>query len=90
MLEKVLDWCEAYQVYAVIDLHAAAGAQSCLPCDDGPDNAPHLFLDEESGAHHRALRGDRPQACRRWIVGAMTISTSRSPLWRPMQSWRKS
>ena len=71
MLEKVLDWCEAYQVYAVIDLHAAAGAQSCLPCDDGPDNAPHLFLDEESAERTIVLCEEiARRLAGRWIVGA--------------------
>lgn len=48
MLNQVLDWCDKYHIYAIIDMHAAVGAQSCLPCDDGVDNMPHLFLDEES------------------------------------------
>ncbi len=48
MLDDVLDWCEKYRIYAMIDLHAATAAQSCLPCDDGVDNAPHFFTDEDA------------------------------------------
>ncbi len=48
MLTQVLDWCEAYKVYAILDLHAAPGGQSCGGCDDGVDNVPHLFLDAEN------------------------------------------
>jgi hypothetical protein len=48
MLNDVLDWCEKYKVYAILDLHAAPGGQSCLPCDDAIDNVPHLFIDDES------------------------------------------
>lgn len=28
VLDRLMDWCEAHQVYAVLDLHAAAGGQS--------------------------------------------------------------
>lgn len=28
MLDDVLDWCETYQVYAVVDFHAATAGQS--------------------------------------------------------------
>ena len=63
--------CIRDRVYAVIDLHAAAGAQSCLPCDDGPDNAPHLFLDEESAERTIVLCEEiARRLAGRWIVGA--------------------
>ena len=48
MLDDVLDWCETYQVYAVVDFHAATAGQSGIPCDDGMDNGQHLYDDEES------------------------------------------
>lgn len=48
MLNDVLDWCETYQVYAVVDFHAATAGQSGIPCDDGVDNGQHLYDDEES------------------------------------------
>lgn len=47
ILSQVLDWCEAREVYAVLDLHAAVAGQSAIGCDDGVDNQPHLFTDEE-------------------------------------------
>ncbi len=48
MLDSVLDYCEKYGIYAVIDMHGAVGGQSALACDDGIDSLPHMFLDEES------------------------------------------
>lgn len=48
MLEKVLDWCKAHHIYGILDLHGAVAGQSCLPCDDGIDNQPRLFMEEES------------------------------------------
>lgn len=46
-LSQVLDWCERHGVYAVLDLHAAVAGQSAIGCDDGVDNQPHLFTDED-------------------------------------------
>ncbi len=46
-LSDVLGWCEKHGVYAVLDLHAATAGQSAIGCDDGWDNQPHLFTDED-------------------------------------------
>ena len=48
MLGRVLDWCKAHHIYGILDLHGAVAGQSCLPCDDGIDNQPRLFMEEES------------------------------------------
>ena len=36
MLDEVLDLCEKYRLYAILDMHAAVGGQSGLLCDDLP------------------------------------------------------
>ena len=46
-LDQIVDWCEENELYVVLDMHAAAAGQSGLLCDDGVDNYPHLFTDEE-------------------------------------------
>lgn len=74
MLDDVIDWCEKYRIYAIIDLHAAPGGQSATACDGGYDNAPHLFMDEESW--DRALALWEKIAIRyadRWIVGGYDL-----------------
>ncbi len=74
MLDDVLDWCEKYQVYAILDMHAAPGGQSCGGCDNARDNVPHLFLDEESW--ERAIRLWEEFARRyqdRWIVAGYDL-----------------
>lgn len=48
ILDEIIGWCEQYGLYVILDMHAAAGGQSGIPCDDGVDNIPHLFTDEES------------------------------------------
>jgi len=48
MLDNVLDWCKKHHIYGILDLHAAVAGQSCLPCDDGIDNKPRLFMEEET------------------------------------------
>ena len=70
MLTDVLDWCEKHRVYAIIDLHAATAGQSCLPCDDGVDNAPHLFIDDEAMERMYILMEEFARRYKdRWIVG---------------------
>lgn len=74
MLDDVIDWCEKYGIYAILDLHAAPGGQSGTACDGGYDNAPHLFMDEESW--DRAIALWEKLAIRyadRWIVGGYDI-----------------
>lgn len=46
ILDRIIAWCDQYGIYAVIDMHAATAGQSGVSCDDGVDNMPHLFLDE--------------------------------------------
>lgn len=70
MLDDVLLWCEKYKVYAIIDIHAATSGQSCLPCDDGVDNAPHFFIDEESMDRMYILMEEFAKRYKdSWIVG---------------------
>ena len=47
MLDQIIDWCEKYEIYVILDMHAAYAGQSTVGCDDGVDNYPHLFTDEE-------------------------------------------
>lgn len=47
MLDQIIDWCEQYEIYVILDMHAAFVGQSAVGCDDGVDNVPHLFMDEE-------------------------------------------
>ena len=74
MLDRVLDWCEKYRVYAILDLHGAPAGQSGLACDDGLDNIPRMFLEPES--RERALMLWEELARRyagRWIVGGYDL-----------------
>lgn len=74
MLNDVLDWCEKYRIYAILDLHAAPGGQSCLPCDDAIDNVPHLFLDDENWERTILLWEELAIRYKdRWIVGAYEL-----------------
>ncbi len=47
MLDELIDWCEACGIYVILDMHAACAGQSAISCDDGVDNQPHLYMDEE-------------------------------------------
>lgn len=74
MLDDVLDLCEKYRMYAVIDMHAAVGGQSGLLCDDGLDNIPRMFLEEESRERTMLLWEEIARRYKdRWIVGAYEL-----------------
>lgn len=84
VLDQVLDWCEKYHLYAVLDLHGAVGGQSALPCDDGVDGMPHLFYDEESWERTMILCEELARRySRRTIVGAYDLINEplSGPLW---------
>ncbi|MBR0087083.1 MAG: cellulase family glycosylhydrolase [Lachnospiraceae bacterium] len=73
-LDNIMDWCEKYRIYAILDLHAAPGGQSGIPCDDGLDNKPHFF--EEPESRERGLIIWETLAERyadRWIVGGYDL-----------------
>lgn len=46
-MDQIIGWCEYYGIYVILDMHAAVAGQSAILCDDGVDNIPHLFIDEE-------------------------------------------
>lgn len=74
MLDDVLDWCERYRLYAILDLHTAPGGQSGIKCDDGLKSMPLFFLEEES--MERSIRLWEEIARRykdRWIVGGYDL-----------------
>lgn len=74
ILDQVLDWCEKYKIYAILDMHGAPGGQSALACDDGLDNRPHMFTESES--RERAILLWEEFARRyadRWIVGGYDL-----------------
>ncbi|MHB8130863.1 MAG: glycoside hydrolase family 5 protein, partial [Mobilitalea sp.] len=48
LLDRCLDWCEEYKLYAFLDLHGAPGGQTGANIDDCIDNIPRLFLDSDS------------------------------------------
>lgn len=74
MLTDVLDWCEKYKVYAIIDIHAATAGQSGIPCDDGMDNCQHFYEDEESMERMHLLMEEFMRRYKdRWIVGGYDL-----------------
>ncbi|MCC8101355.1 MAG: glycoside hydrolase family 5 protein [Clostridiales bacterium] len=74
MLDHYIDLCEKYRLYVIIDLHAACAGQSAVSCDNGVDNQPHLFFDEEGA--ERTIRLWEKLASRwaeRWIIAGYDI-----------------
>lgn len=73
-LERVLDWCEKYRIYAILDMHAAPGG-ACGCCGDALDNhVAHLFVDDESWERGIVLWEEIAQRfCDRWIVAGYDL-----------------
>ncbi len=73
-LDQIIDWCEQYKVYAILDLHAAPGGQSALACDAGYDTRPRMFYEKESWDRAVALWEKLARRyCKRWIVGGYEL-----------------
>lgn len=74
LLDRALDWCEKYKIYAIIDMHGAPGGQSALACDDGLDNRPHMFTEPESWERTILLWEEIARRYKdRWIVGGYDL-----------------
>ncbi len=83
LLDAYIDLCEKHGLYVIIDLHAACSGQSGVSCDDGVDNVPHLFLDEEGA--ERTIRVWETLAKRwkdRWIIAGYDLLNE--PIAMPM------
>ena len=48
VIDRCLDWCEEFNLYAILDLHGAPGGQTGSNIDDCFDDIPRLFIDAES------------------------------------------
>lgn len=74
LLDRCIDWCEKYGLYAFIDLHGAPGGQTGANIDDCIDDMPRLFLDQHCFDKGIALWRKLAQRYKdRWIVGGYDI-----------------
>ena len=74
ILDRFLEWCEKYRIYAFIDLHGAPGGQTGANIDDCIDDMPRLFLDQHNFDRGVALWRRIAQRYKdRWIVGGYDL-----------------
>ncbi len=74
LLDRCLNWCEEYGLYAFLDLHAAPGGQTGSNIDDTLDDYPRLFTDEDSRIKCIELWKELVRRYRnRWIVGGYDL-----------------
>ena len=74
LLDRLLDWCEKYDLYAFIDLHAAPGGQTGANIDDSTDDLCRLFIDDAQFECGLALWDEIARRYRdRWIVGGSDL-----------------
>ena len=73
-LDKMLEWCERHQVWAVLDLHAAPGGQSMWPPTDPGPRAGRLWRSPEAQDRTVALwRAIAARYCDREIVAGYDL-----------------
>ena len=73
-LDRVLDWCEQYRLYAFIDLHGAPGGQTGANIDDSIDDTCRLLMDDDQFEKGLCLWERIAQRyCDRWIVGGYDL-----------------
>ncbi len=74
LLDRVIDWCETYKLYAFIDLHGAPGGQTGANIDDSIDDVCRLFADQDQFDKGIALWEKLAERyADRWIVGGYDI-----------------
>lgn len=74
LIDRCLDWCEEFKLYAFLDLHGAPGGQTGQNIDDSIDDVPRLLTDEDSWNKGITLwkqLADRYKD--RWIVGGYDL-----------------
>ncbi len=55
MIDQALAWCEKYNLYVILDLHAVPGGQSSLPPSNPSPGEPRLWSSPEDQARTVAL-----------------------------------
>lgn len=74
LLDRCIDWCEKYKIYAFIDMHGAPGGQTGTNIDDSADDFPHLFDDADSWDKAIGLWTEIARRyAGRWIVGGYDL-----------------
>lgn len=74
LIDRCLDWCEEYGIYAFLDLHGAPGGQTGANIDNCVDDVPRLFIDADKW--DKGIKLWEKMALRyrdRWIVGGYDL-----------------
>ena len=48
LLDSLVNWCNKYGLYVIIDMHGAPGGQTGQNIDDSPNDEPELFMDAKN------------------------------------------
>lgn len=73
-LDRVIDWCEQYRLYAFIDLHGAPGGQTGANIDDSVDDVCRLLMDNDQFEKGLCLwEKIAERYADRWIVGGYDL-----------------
>ena len=83
-LAKVIDWCEKYRIYAILDMHGVVGGNNGATGDSLFCEYPSIFLDEESKERQIILWEEIVRRFgSRWIVAGYDLINE--PVSSPVQ-----
>lgn len=74
-LDKVMDWCEKYKIYAILDMHASVGGINGCCGDALHDHYPNLLMDDESKERQIILWEELTRRYHnRWILAGYDLA----------------
>ncbi|MCF0128301.1 MAG: cellulase family glycosylhydrolase [Pseudobutyrivibrio sp.] len=83
-LTKVIDWCEKYRLYAILDMHGVVGGNNGATGDGLFCEYPSVFLDEESTERQILLWEEIVRRySNRWIIAGYDLINE--PVSSPIQ-----
>ena len=83
-LTRVIDWCEKYRIYAILDMHAVVGGNNGPTGDSLYAEYPNIFLDADSRERQIILWEELARRyCDRWIVAGYDLINE--PVSSPVQ-----
>ncbi|MGO4542202.1 cellulase family glycosylhydrolase [Paenibacillus sp. 2TAB19] len=82
MLDRIIDWCRTYRIYAILDLHGAPGGQTGTNIDDSENDLPELFTDERNKQQTVELWRMLAERYKdEWIVAGYDLLNEPLPNW---------
>lgn len=81
-MDRMIDWCEEYKLYVILDMHSAPGGQTGTNIDDSRDDKPELFMDRANQEAMIEMWRFLAQRYKdRWIIAGYDLMNEPLPEW---------